>query len=71
MIFKVLYQADKTRIPRRETTQALYMKCDTEMQARIQLEKYTNYNIEYVEPLEGNHLKYEESEPDFKITKFN
>ncbi|XIF19664.1 MAG: DUF1447 family protein [Acetilactobacillus jinshanensis] len=41
------------------------------MEARIQLEKYTNYNIEYVEPLEGNHLKYEEQEPDFKITKFN
>ncbi|HRG31559.1 MAG TPA: RNA polymerase epsilon subunit, partial [Trichococcus flocculiformis] len=34
-------------------------------------EQNTPYNIEFIQPLEGNHLEYEQKNPDFKITEFN
>jgi DNA-dependent RNA polymerase auxiliary subunit epsilon len=70
MIFKVLYQQDTKRNPKREFTQSLYLDCESEVQARELVDKNTDYNIEFIEPLEGNHLAYEQENPDFKITEF-
>ncbi|MEJ6400772.1 DNA-directed RNA polymerase subunit epsilon [Nicoliella lavandulae] len=69
MIFKVLYQNSIKRTPRRETTESMYVEADTEVEARSKVESIKDYNIEYVEPLEGNHLEYEKKSPDFKITE--
>lgn len=71
MIFKVLYQKDKIETPRRETTLALYLEAETEVEARSIIQDNTDYNIEYVEPLQGKHLEYEQQSPDFKLTEFN
>lgn len=70
MIFKVLYQEDNKANPKREFTKALYVECDTEVEARELVDKNTDHNIEFIEPLEGNHLAYEQKSPDFKITEF-
>ncbi|GLB47001.1 UPF0356 protein [Philodulcilactobacillus myokoensis] len=71
MIFKVLYQDTLTQQAKRETTKVIYVKANNESDARRLVEKNTKYNIEFVEEISGNHLKYEENEPGFKITKFN
>ncbi|MFD1123826.1 DNA-directed RNA polymerase subunit epsilon [Lentilactobacillus raoultii] len=71
MIFKVLYQPDQKQTPRRETTRTLYLEADTEVEARGLVEDNTNYAIEFVEPLQGDHLKYEQNNSNFKLTEFN
>ncbi len=70
MIFKVLYQEDTKANPKREFTKSLYVDCDTEVEVRELVDKNTDHNIEFIEPLEGNHLAYEQKSPDFKITEF-
>ncbi|WP_220750923.1 DNA-directed RNA polymerase subunit epsilon [Apilactobacillus xinyiensis] len=70
MIFKVLYQENKKSNPKREFTKSMYLDCDTEVEARYLVEQNTDHNIEFIEPLEGNHLDYEKKNPDFKITEF-
>ena len=71
MIFKVLYQHDKIETPRRETTLAMYVEAETEVDARSLIQANTDYNIEFIEPLQGSHLEYEQQSPDFKVTEFN
>ncbi len=56
MIYKVLYQPNMKQTPRRETTQSLYMEANSEVEAREIIRKNHDYNIEFIEPLEGNHL---------------
>ncbi|MCO6017557.1 MULTISPECIES: DNA-directed RNA polymerase subunit epsilon [Carnobacterium] len=70
MIFKVTYQVTKTRNPKREDTQALYVEAETAVAARKLVEENTPYNIEFVQPVEGKHLAYEQKNPDFKLTEF-
>ncbi|GHP15042.1 UPF0356 protein [Lentilactobacillus fungorum] len=71
MIFKVLYQPDKKQNPRRETTRTLYVEADTEVEAHALVEDHTDYEIEFIEPLQGKHLEYEQNNPDYKVTEFN
>ncbi|WP_125605402.1 DNA-directed RNA polymerase subunit epsilon [Lapidilactobacillus bayanensis] len=71
MIFKVLYQADKTRNPQRELTQSLYVKANSAIEARELIESNTDYNIELIQELTGNFLEFEQKEPSFKLTEFN
>jgi len=71
MIYKVYYQETKKRNPQRETTQSLYLEADTEVDARVLVEDNTKYNIEFIEPLEGNFLDYEQKNPEFQLTEFN
>lgn len=71
MIFKVYYQETKVRNPKREQTHSLYIEADNAIIAREQLEKHTPYNIEFIQPLEGNSLKYEQEHADFKLVEFN
>ncbi|MDH6364796.1 DNA-dependent RNA polymerase auxiliary subunit epsilon [Enterococcus sp. PF1-24] len=70
MIYKVLYQEVKDRNPKREETQALYIEAESEVAARQLVEDNTEYNIEFVHALEGNHLEYEKENADFKLVSF-
>lgn len=71
MIFKVTYQPAKFDAPNRENTESLYVEASDIVIARRLVEQNTPYNIEFIQPLEGNHLEYEQKNPDFKITEFN
>lgn len=71
MIYKVYYQETKTRNPKREQTQSLYLEADSEVKARMLVEDNTPYNIELVQLLEANHLDYEKENADFSLTEFN
>ena len=71
MIYKVLYQKNKIVNPRRETTQTLYMEADNVVEARTLVEQNTPYNMELIQELTGNSLKYEQEHADFKLTTFD
>jgi len=71
MIYKVYYQEIQARNPQRETTQALYLEADTEVAARTLVEDNTDHNIEFIEPLAGNFLDYEQQNPEYHLTEFN
>ncbi|MGT2712056.1 DNA-dependent RNA polymerase subunit epsilon [Streptococcus oriscaviae] len=76
MIYKVFYQESKERSPRRELTHALYLEVDaaSELEGRIiarqLVEDNTSYNIEFIELLSDNHLEYEKTHADYKLTEF-
>lgn len=76
MIYKVFYQDTKDRTPRREQTHSLYVEVEAadELQGRILVrqlvEQNTPYNIEFIERLSDNHLEYEKTHADFKLTEF-
>ncbi|MEG0255602.1 MAG: DNA-dependent RNA polymerase subunit epsilon [Vagococcus sp.] len=70
MIYKVYYQEDKARSPQREKTLSLYMESESSVEARKVIEQHTPYNIELIQPLEGNHLEYEKENADFKLVEF-
>lgn len=70
MIYKVYYQEDKIRNPKREQTHSLYMEADNKVDALAKIEKNTPYNIEFIQELEGNSLTYEQENADFKLTEF-
>lgn len=71
MIFKVYYQEDNVRNPKREDTKSLFIEADTEVEARAQVAANTDHNIEFIEPLEGKFLEYEKENPDFSLTEFS
>ncbi|MCH5461140.1 DNA-dependent RNA polymerase auxiliary subunit epsilon family protein [Lactobacillus sp. LC28-10] len=71
MIFKVYYQEDQIRNPKREDTKSLYIDAATEVEARALVAENTDHNIEFIEPLEGKFLEYEQENPDYKLTEFN
>ncbi|CQR24043.1 hypothetical protein BN1356_00412 [Streptococcus varani] len=76
MIYKVFYQETKDRSPRREQTKSLYLEVEaaSELEGRIVarqlVEQHTDFNIELIELLSDNHLEYEKSHTDFKLTEF-
>lgn len=71
MLFKVTYQPNRFEAPTRENTQSLYMEAVDKVEARRILEEKTPYNIEFIQPLEGKHLEYEQKNPGFHITEFD
>lgn len=70
MTFKVYYQPDSSKTPRRENTKSIYLEADSEAEARQLVENNTDFNIEYIELLDEKSLAYEKQNADFKITKF-
>jgi DNA-dependent RNA polymerase auxiliary subunit epsilon len=46
------------------------MEADNVVQARALVEQNTPYNIELIQELTGNSLKYEQEHADFKLTAF-
>lgn len=70
MLFKATYQVNKFDVPTRETTLSLYLEAENEIEARKILDKHTPYNIEFIHPIEGKHLEYEQNQPNFEVTEF-
>lgn len=68
MIYKVLYQENMLEVPVRENTKSLYIEASSEREVRYAL-KDRNYNIEFVQLLEGNHLSYEQASANYKVEK--
>lgn len=66
MIYKVYYQENANEIPVRENTKSLYLEATSEREVREKL-KDRNYNIEFIQLLEGNYLKYEQASPNFVL----
>ncbi|WKB34959.1 DNA-directed RNA polymerase subunit epsilon [Terrilactibacillus sp. S3-3] len=68
MVFKVLYQETRTEIPIRENTKTLYLEAESERDVRKKLADKP-YNVEFIQPIEGKFLEYEEASPQFKLEK--
>ncbi|GGH99841.1 MULTISPECIES: DNA-dependent RNA polymerase subunit epsilon [Mammaliicoccus] len=65
-VFKVFFQEDKSEVIVRESTQTKYFEGQTEEEIRKYLTD-RNYNIEFVQKLEGAHLDYEKQSDHFKV----
>jgi len=70
VIYKVYYQEDKKRNPKREETHSLYLDAPTEVEARAQVEAHKDHNIEFIEAIAGKTLAYEQQNPNYKLTEF-
>lgn len=66
MIFKVYYQDNVSEAPIRENTKSFFIKASSERHVRTLL-KGRDINIEFIKPIEGEYLAYEESKEDFKV----
>ncbi|MEC2074767.1 DNA-dependent RNA polymerase subunit epsilon [Metabacillus fastidiosus] len=66
MIYKVYFQEKLTEVPVRERTNTLYIKGNTEGEVRLKL-KDRHYNIEYIQPLDGAYLDYEQQNENYKV----
>lgn len=66
MIFKVLYQESIHETPVREHTKSLYLKAESIRDVRNKLADH-NYNIEFIQQLDGAHLEYEKRSDNFVL----
>ncbi|GAF14663.1 hypothetical protein JCM19046_978 [Bacillus sp. JCM 19046] len=66
MIFKVFYQEDFTQAPVRERTSSMYIEATSESDVRSKLAT-ENFNIEFITPVTGAYLGYEEAREDYKV----
>ena len=66
MIFKVIYQEVPDEVPVRERTKSLYIEAESVREVRKKLQNH-QYNIEFIEALDDNHLAYEKQSEDFKL----
>ncbi|MBD7907269.1 DNA-dependent RNA polymerase subunit epsilon [Sporosarcina gallistercoris] len=66
MIFKVYYQETKVQVPVRENTKTMYVEAETQREVRKKLQD-RNYNIEFIQQLEGEHLEYEKASEHFEL----
>lgn len=66
MIFKVLYQEDLNEVPIRENTKTIYYQAESELEVRNAL-KDRQINIEYIQPLNPEHLEHEKKSVDFVV----
>ncbi|HSI67349.1 MAG TPA: RNA polymerase epsilon subunit [Planococcus sp. (in: firmicutes)] len=70
MIFKVYYQENRFEVSVRENTKSIYVEASNEREVRQHL-KDRNYNIEYVQLLEDNHLEYEQASQDYEVERLD
>ena len=68
MIYKVYYQENVLQVPVRENTKSMYIEADSERTVREMLKDH-NFNIEYIQLLEGKHLEHEQASPHFELEK--
>lgn len=66
MIFKILYQENENEVPVRENTKTMFYQAENEREIRLAL-KDRPISIEYIQPLEPEHLEYEKQSPDFSL----
>lgn len=71
MIYKVLYQDKANEVPTRESTKAMYIEADSEIEVRQILQEHSPVMVEYVEELSKAHLAYEKKQDYFKLTEFD
>ncbi|SFG38303.1 DNA-dependent RNA polymerase subunit epsilon [Sporolactobacillus nakayamae] len=68
MIYKVLYQPSRDEVPVREQTGALYLEANDVRDVRKKLADKP-YNVEFIQPLTGKFLDYEQKSAEFKLEK--
>lgn len=66
MIFKVYYQESIKQAPVREKTKTIYVEADSEKDVRTKIAD-RQYNVEYIEAVEGNYYEYEKEKEDFEV----
>ncbi len=66
MLFKVFYQKNFNQVPVREFTEAMFVEGENEADVRKKLAD-RNFNIEFVTPVSGAYLEYEQQNEDFKV----
>jgi DNA-dependent RNA polymerase auxiliary subunit epsilon len=66
MIYKVFFQKKADEVPVRENTDSIYVEAASEREVR-KLLKNRNYNIEFIQPVEGAFLEYERNSENFKV----
>ena len=66
MIFKVYFQKNFDQVPVRETTETIYVEGESESDIRKKLID-RKYNIEFVTPISGAYLEYEQNREDFQV----
>ncbi|MCL7746296.1 DNA-dependent RNA polymerase subunit epsilon [Halalkalibacter alkaliphilus] len=66
MLFKVFYQKNFNQVPVREFTEAMFVEGESEADVRKKLAD-RNFNIEFVTPVSGAYLEYEQQNENFKV----
>ncbi|MEC1290048.1 RNA polymerase subunit omega 1 [Bacillus mojavensis] len=66
MIYKVFYQKKAEEVPVREKTDSLYIEGVSEREVRTKL-KDKKFNIEFITPVDGAFLEYEQQSENFKV----
>ncbi|AEP86430.1 MULTISPECIES: RNA polymerase subunit omega 1 [Bacillus] len=66
MIYKVFYQEKADEVPVREKTDSLYVEGVSERDVRTKL-KEKKFNIEFITPVDGAFLEYEQQSENFKV----
>ncbi|AOR97941.1 RNA polymerase subunit omega 1 [Bacillus subtilis] len=66
MIYKVFYQEKADEVPVREKTDSLYIEGVSERDIRTKL-KEKKFNIEFITPVDGAFLEYEQQSENFKV----
>ncbi|MBK4202783.1 RNA polymerase subunit omega 1 [Bacillus spizizenii] len=66
MIYKVFYQEKADEVPVREKTDSLYIEGVSERDVRTKL-KEKKLNIEFITPVDGAFLEYEQQSENFKV----
>ncbi|MEC1547187.1 MULTISPECIES: RNA polymerase subunit omega 1 [Bacillus] len=66
MIYKVFYQKKADEVPVREKTDSLYIEGVSERDVRTKL-KEKKFNIEFITPVDGAFLEYEQQSENFKV----
>ncbi|CAN2252023.1 MULTISPECIES: RNA polymerase subunit omega 1 [Bacillus] len=66
MIYKVFYQEKADEVPVREKTDSLYIEGVSERDVRTKL-KEKKLNIEFITPVNGAFLEYEQQSENFKV----
>lgn len=66
MNYKVFYQEKADEVPVREKTDSLYIEGVSERDVRTKL-KEKKFNIEFITPVDGAFLEYEQQSENFKV----
>ncbi|WP_019152960.1 DNA-dependent RNA polymerase subunit epsilon [Robertmurraya massiliosenegalensis] len=66
MIFKVYFQDLKTEAPVREKTKTIFVEAESVREVRTKLAERP-YNIEFITPVDGAFLEYEQKNENYKV----
>lgn len=66
MIYKVYYQPNRDDVPVRENTESLFLEAESEQEVR-KLLKDRPINVEFITPISGKALEYEQKKENYKL----